>query len=88
MPAGTVAPGRDLVSRLDPGDAEVVDGFINDLTADASEIGGADVLSLLQIDCRNSIRITDPIPVQTQTLKVQWKIWQYDTISLGISTLG
>jgi hypothetical protein len=59
----------DLASRLDPGDAEVVSGFINDLSSDAREIGGADVLSRLHDRMSNSIRITDPVPVQTQTIE-------------------
>jgi hypothetical protein len=59
----------DLASRLDPGDAEVVDGFIKDLSADARGIGGADTLSRLHDRLSNSIRITAPVPVQTQTIE-------------------
>lgn len=57
----------DLASRLDSCDAEVVDGFIYDLTADAREIGGTDILSRLHDRLSNSIRITDPAPVRSLT---------------------
>jgi hypothetical protein len=56
-----------LASRLAREDAKVVAGFLHDLSADACEIRGADILRLHD-RLSNWIRTTDPAAIRSRTI--------------------